>query len=289
MKRITCLMAFAIALLSFGPGAALATQGHFTPGASGIMGATLPPPGTYWKIYNVFVDPGGVRNDSGKKIGTADLDVFSLTARFINTFDAELLGGNPILDISVPMNYTQSGTDEHFSLGDSLVQGLLAWHGERWDAVIGPGIYLPIGNQRDIGAGKDYYSWMFGGGMTHYFLEDKSLSFSWIARIEGHFENNADRTPGYAVHGEFGLGKLFAPNVNIGVAATAYQQISDDKGEQGASPFAKDDLYRGFAAGPEVQFYTQSGLVVELRYFWQFAVRNGTQGRTFFLNLTKAF
>lgn len=296
MKRIIAVMTLVI-VLALGTGVAHATQGHFSPGASGIMGATLPPPGTYIKVYNTFVDAGSLRSDSGKKLADAETDIYVLTARFINTFDEEIFGGgNPILDISVPANYIQQGSAvsptgedrDKLSLGDTLVQFLIAWHGERWDAVIGPGIYVPIGSKSEMGAGKEYYSWLFGGGMTHYFDVEKSLHFSWLARIEGHFKNEADRTPGYAVHGEFGLGKRVAPNLTIGVAANAYKQIGSDTGSRGTGPYDRDDLYQGYAVGPEVQYVTQSGLAIELRYFWQFEVKNGTQGNSFFLNFTKA-
>lgn len=292
MNRI--IMATLVVALAFGSVAAHATTGPFVPGVSGIKGATLPPPGLYVKLYATFVDVGSYRDGDGDKMravgdnGNSETDIFVFTTRFTNTFDYKILGGDPILDICIPFNYVQvnmPGDDQDkLSLGDTLFQTLLAWHGERWDAVAGPGVYLPVGSKSEMGAGKDYYTWLLNAGATVYFDAAKTWSFSAIGRLEGHLQNNADRTPGYAVHGEFGLGKNLSPNVIAGVAATAYKQISDDKGKNKAAPWKKDEKYQGFSVGPEFQFTTKGGSVIEVRYLWQLGVENGTQGSSFFLN-----
>ena len=49
---------------------------HYVPGVEGIKGASLPPPGVYFRDYNYFYSADQVNDPSGNKIGPADLDAF---------------------------------------------------------------------------------------------------------------------------------------------------------------------------------------------------------------------
>ena len=52
IQTVHCLLAVALAAL---PGAIQAQpDAHYVPGIEGIKGASLPPPGFYFRDYNVF-------------------------------------------------------------------------------------------------------------------------------------------------------------------------------------------------------------------------------------------
>ena len=50
---------------------------HYAPGVEGIKGASLPPPGVYFRDYNYFYWADQLNDSSGNKIGPADLEAFT--------------------------------------------------------------------------------------------------------------------------------------------------------------------------------------------------------------------
>ncbi|MDR2504291.1 MAG: transporter [Deltaproteobacteria bacterium] len=292
MKCFVSMILGVVFFVLSGSGAALATKGHHSPGSGGVLAATMPPTGSYYKLYNTFYSTDSYRGNDGKEtVKGLDTDAFVFTTRFIHVYDFKLLGADPLSDIVIPVQYMSSpnrmtgGRDNNISLGDTLVQPLyLAWHGARWDAVFGPGVYIPIGSTGAHGAGKGYWSWIAGGGATVYFTEAKDWHFSFVARLEDHIKDTAAILPGMAFHVEGGLGKRVNKNVTLGIAGTAYRQLTKDSG-----PGSVSLKYSSYSLGPEFRYNTPSGMSIECRYLFEAEVKNGTKGRTFFVNLSKAF
>lgn len=300
MKKMMCLpviLCFFLGLCC----AAYAGSGHYVSGVEGIKGATLPPPGFYWRLYNVFYNADDLRDADGDKAGVDfDVSVYCLVNRFVYSSEIEILGGNVVADLCIPLTSTDLSIkaggmtlvdDNEFGLGDILVEPfLLAWHGARYDSAVGFGIYLPTGNfdeDEPASPGKGFWTGMLTAGATWYFDDQKTWSASILSRYEIHSEQeDTDFTPGNDFHFEWGLGKTLAKVWDVGLAGYCRWQVTDDSGPGGTG----NDHERAYAAGPEVSvFMPPWGVGVSLRSLWEFENQLNSQGNITTLLIMKAF
>lgn len=293
MKRL--VTAFLLCCCFLFSGVAFAGHGHYTNGGEGLKAGTLPPEGIYWKMYNMYYTANRYKNDSSKKIGSFNVDVYAQAHRFIYSSDIELLGANLVFDVIVPLvntNIRMGGAfnNEKFGVGDILVEPLvLAWHGDRYDAVVAPGIYLPTGYydaDNMASPGKGFWSFMFSGGGTLYLDEAKTWHAALVARYEIHTkQKRTNVTPGHDFHFEWGVGKTINQVFDIGVAGYCGWQVTNDSG--GGSLNTRNDMY---AVGPEIGFTIPDwGVHLSLRSLWEFENRSGSEGNITVFNITKAF
>jgi hypothetical protein len=274
--------------------------GHYVNGVEGIKAATLPPPGFYWRIYNVYYGADELRDKDGDKLDVGfDLSVFALVNRFVWISDIQLLGGDFGADVIIPLIYTDIEIDalgiedDAFGLGDIAVEPfVLAWHGARYDASCGLAAYLPTGahdEDEPASPGKDFWTAMMTLGGTVYFDAAKTWSASILARYEIHSEKkDADVRPGDDFHFEWGIGKSLARIWDVGLSGYCQWQVTDDRGS---------DVYwdKGVhdevcAIGPEVDvFVPPIRLLASLRTLWEFAAKDRSEGHVISLTLTKIF
>jgi hypothetical protein len=226
--------------------------------------------------------------------GGFDVDALVQGYRLIYSSGIEILGGNLLFDILVPLQYTDismSGalSDSRGGLGDIFVESVfIGWHGERWDTLVAFGVYVPTGRyDRDRAAspGKGFWTYLFSLGGTVYLDQEKTWSLSALARYQIHTkQDETDITAGDHFSFEWGLGKSLG-KLDLGLAGYCHWQVEDDKGPNGTIP---DQRERSFAAGPEIAYTFESvGLNVSLRSLWEFESKS--QGNMTVLNLTYAF
>lgn len=298
MKKLL-FAAMTAALLMTGP-SALAGSGHYVSGVEGIKAATLPPEGVYWRMYNVFYTADELRDKNGDKVDVDfDVSVYALVNRLVYSSGIEILGGNVVADIVVPLVYTDISMkaggmtvfdDNEFGLGDILIEPfILAWHGPRWDAALGVGLYLPTGDfdaDDPASPGKGFWTGMFTAGATFYFDEARTWSASILSRYEIHSEQqDTDITYGDHFHFEWGLGKTINQIWDVGLAGYCRWQVTDDKG-----PGTTNDREQAYAIGPEVSVFVPDwGLGLSLRSLWEFENRLNAQGNITTLMIMKAF
>lgn len=299
MKKL--LFAAVTAALLMTGSTALAGSGHYVNGAEGIKGATLPPQGVYWRMYNLFYTADDLRDKHGDEIDQVDFDVnvYALVNRLVYSSDIEILGANVVADICVPLVYTDISMkaggmtlfdDNEFGLGDILIEpAILAWHGPRYDAALGVGVYLPTGDfeaDEPASPGKGFWTGMFTAGATLYFDEARTWSASILSRYEIHSEQeDTDVTYGNDFHFEWGLGKTVAKIWDVGLAGYCRWQVTDDSG-----PGTSDDREEAYAIGPEVSVFVPDwGLGVSLRSLWEFENKVNSQGNVTTLMIMKAF
>ncbi len=280
--------------------AALAGSGHYVNGAEGIKGATLPPEGVYWRMYNLFYTADDLRDKHGDEVDVDfDVNVYALVNRLVYSSGLEILGANVVADICVPLVYTDISMkaggmtlfdDNEFGLGDILIEPvILAWHGPRYDAALGVGVYLPTGDfdaDEPASPGKGFWTGMFTAGATLYFDEARTWSASILSRYEIHSEqDDTDVTYGDDFHFEWGLGKTVAKIWDVGLAGYCRWQVTDDSG-----PGSTDDREEAYAIGPEVSVFVPDwGLGVSLRSLWEFENKVNSQGNVTTLMIMKAF
>jgi hypothetical protein len=289
-----CIRSFAIAgALCLGMGETLAQ--HYPAGAEGIKAATLPPPGVYFRDYNIFYSApdanfGPVRN----------VFVYVNAPRVIWITDKKILGADYGMDLIVPFGYMeieylsvdpfggfQRRKASRFGLGDIQIEPLLlSWHTKQFDFAAGYAIWAPTGDfdrQRVVNIGQGYWTHMLTGGLTWNIDEEKTWAVSVLNRYEiSHEQKDTRVTPGQQLTVEAGISKSIMKGVDVGVVGYWRQQTTEDSGS--------DSLRRVGAAGPELSaVIPQVGVIASLRYLREFAAENTIEGNTVVLTLTKRF
>jgi hypothetical protein len=264
--------------------------GHYPAGVEGIKAGSLPPPGLYFRDYNLFYFadryPGG----------PPDFDVFAYinAPRLVWISEFTILGGNYGADVLLPLGYTDleigSFRDKHFSVGDIHVEPItLSWRKERFDAAVGYAFWAPTGDydvRHPARLAKGFWSHMFTAGSTWYVDAGKTWAVSALNRYEIHHKNkDLNITPGDNYTLEWGLSKSVIPTIDVGVVGYYQQQVTRDKG-----PGASREKDRVAAIGPEIAgVCPKLGLITSLRYLREFGAKDRPEGNLVTLTLTKRF
>ena len=298
MHRITlCLLL--LLLLARGAHAQQETS-HYPAGAEGLKGASLPPPGTYVKWYNIFYTADTLRDRNGKSSPVGfDLDLFATAPRLIHMTDYKFLGADVGMDVLVPfinadLKVASAGINQaRTGLGDILLEPVvLGWHFEQWDVGAAAAVWVPTGDfssSKAVNPGKGFYTGMFTLGATYYFDEDKTWHLSALGRYETNSrKKDRDLRPGDDFHIEWGLGKTIADNWNVGLTAYTHWQVTSDSGSAATYDTSVHDRF--FSLGPEVQyFYAPAKTFFSLRYQREFGAIDRAEGHNTVISFTKVF
>ncbi len=251
-------IALGIVGILFGP--VIAAENEYPNGNEGIKAATVPPPGFYYKMYNVLYNADTITDQNGNESDIDfDLTLFVNAHRILWVSESKILGGNYAADVIIPvfnidLQIGAAGVDDSkFGLGDICIEPfVLAWHGSQYDAVFGLSVYAPTGEYdktEPASIGKDMWTFMTTLGGTYYFDQAKTWSASILSRYEIHGEkNDLDWDPGDDFHFEWGVGKTIGKIWDVGLTGYCQWQVTDDSG-QDKQRIDKDQVY---AIGPEV-------------------------------------
>ena len=285
-----------------------ATSGsHYPLGCEGVMAATVPPPGFYYRSYLMWYNPTTLNDNNGDELDIGfNTDVFAIANRFVWVAKTNLLGGAdyafdmvvPVSDVDVTIDALGVSDSKSLSLGDICVQPLsLAWHKPRWDAAFALAVLAPTGEydaDKPASPGLGYWSGLLTIGGTFYFDQEKSWSISALTRTLAHTEQtDKNVTPGSEFLVEYGVGKQFPVNekllVRPGVAGYAYWQIEDDS-DDGPGTIA-DERKEVYALGAEINFFwlPQTNFQMNIRALREFGAKNTTQGSKIVLTITKGW
>ena len=293
-------------LLGMSPDGNAATPGtHYNYGLEGVTGATAPPPGWHYRMYNFWYSPNEFKDNNGNTApGNTELDVFASAQRLIHVTTIKILGADYFYDFVIPLldqdfsTVTPNGvfSDSHaFTIGDIEIEFFgLAWHQPRWDVSFALAVIIPTGHfegTEPASPGLGYWSGRLTLGGTYYFDDKKTWSASVLTRtlINGEQEDT-NITPGSEFVAEYGVGKEFTVNntwmIRPGLAGASYWQIDDDSDESATA----DQHKKAHAAGAEINvFYLPMLFQVNLRYLQDYGVENGPEDSRFIATLTKSF
>ncbi|MBC8114680.1 MAG: transporter [Candidatus Saccharimonas sp.] len=293
---------FGICLILLAGNVASAQQetSHYPAGAEGLKGASLPPPGTYLKWYNIVYTADTLRDRNGNAAPVGlDLDVFATVPRLIKMTDQKFLGADYGMDIAVPflnvdLQVAAAGINQSkFGLGDILIEPLvLGWHFEQWDVAAAAGVWCPTGDfssTNPIHIGKGFWTGMFTLGATYYFDEDKTWHLSGLGRYETNStKTDIDLRPGDDFHIEWGLGKSFGKNWNVGLTAYTHWQVTSDSGSAALYDTSVHDRF--YSLGPEVVYFcVPYKTFFSVRYQREFGAIDRVEGHNTVISLTKIF
>jgi hypothetical protein len=284
-------------LASFGRIVAQETE-HYPNGSEGIKGASLPPPGFYWRSYNVWYHASALKDKDGNEINVGfAVNVLATVQRLIWVTDKKILGGSYGISVIIPLVNTHlqiraAGVDDNETgIGDIVIDQILRWQEPLFDVGSGLAVFLPTGKwdkSKPALPGRNYFTLMPTLGMTYYWDEGKTWATSVLTRYEYHNKKtNEDITPGTDFHFEWGLSKNIAQVWDAGIVGYCQWQITDDNGSAAVNPSVHD---RVFTVGPEVSyFHVPAKLNISLRYESEFGARDRAEGGTGVLTLTKVF
>jgi len=271
---------------------------HYVPGAEGIKGASLPPPGWYVRDYNLAYIADQVNNGSGNNAHVPNFAAFTYAnvPRVIWITDTKLFGGHVGVDALVPLVYQNvraggygSGT---FGVGDLFAESTLSWHLRQFDFSTALGVWMPTGESAappTTRAGLGYWTPMLTVGGTWYADADRTWAVSALCRYELNTEQRDTHvTRGDAFTLEWGASKTLAKIFDVGVVGYYQQKVSDDTGPAGSPYLIPQD--RVAAVGPEIGVaFPKQMFFVSCRYLYEFIAENRAQGHTVALTLTKRF
>ena len=271
---------------------------EYVPGAEGIKGASLPPPGVYARDYNYFYWAGQVNNSSGNNASPPNFGVFTYAniPRVIWITDTKFLGGFIGVDALLPLvdqHVKAGGYDSTtFGVGDFFGEGTLSWHLKQFDFAVGSGVWAPTGDSPtqppptpSTRAGKGYWTFMQTAGATWYIDEEKTWAVSALNRYEFSTEQrDTDIIPGQTYTLEWGVSKTLNKVIDVGPVGYYQQQVNPNSGASWSS------RSRVAAVGPEVNVaFPKQMFFVSLRYNYEFMAENRAQGNAITLTLTKRF
>lgn len=276
--------------------AQLPVGSHYQPGAEGIKGASLPPPGVYLRDYNFFYTADKV---DGLPVN-ANIFVYVQAPRLIWMTDWEIFGANYGMDVIVPFAYkdislgSPFGDDHQFGLADIQVEPvLLSWHLKQFDLAAGYALWIPTGEfsarspQKQIASpGLGFWTHMLTLGAVWYPDEEKTWSLSLLNRYEINTEqDDTDVTPGNMFTAEWGLSKTIGKGVDVGMIGYYQQLVTKDDGH-GAS----NEKSHVVGLGPEVVgMIPKVNVIASLRYAYEVEVKDRPEGQLVTLTLTKRF
>lgn len=299
LRRALLCCAVALAVL---PAPAQVT-GHYVNGVEGLLAATLPGPGLYYRQYNAFYTTTRLTGTNGKTVPIGfDLTVWATAHRLIYMTHNKVLGADYGMDVIIPTQMTNvrapgaAMADSKFGIGDLWVEPLLlGWHGKRWDAALGLGFYAPTGQYsvtRPASPGKNMWTLMSTFGGTLYFGEHNSWHLTALGRYEVHTQNRATHvTPGNDFHFEWGLGHMIPEGgvvYNCGLTGYAQWQVTNDSGSGLTwNPHTHDQV---FAVGPEFGvIFPKTPLLLNVRTLFEFGAVDRTSGNLTCVTLTTRF
>lgn len=169
-------------------------------GVEGIRLASAPPPGFYYKIYNIFYYADKYRSYHNSQRVKPNMQNFIMVHRPIWVTNIKILDADFITTLLIPVTYadvnirTAHKKDKSWALGDICWEFFcLDWHYNRWDAMFSLAGYIPTGKHstRKIAfPGKGYWTFLLTTGPTFYLDEKKTWAISWLMR----WEQNSKKT-----------------------------------------------------------------------------------------------
>ncbi len=292
--------------------------GHYVSGVEGVKCGSLPGPGYYYKMYNAFYTADQLNDENGDEVENPDFDlsVFVNVHRFIWINDLKNHEADFALTLTIPFQKTAiernldipGGSinvydEDKFAMGDPLVEGILAWHGKRYDSGLGVGVYVPMGeydtdddrgkDEDPVSPGKDMWTCMLSFAGTYFFDDEKTWSVSALGRYEVHTKKKDRKVqPGNDFHFEWGIGKTLMRIFDVGLAGYFHWQVTDDTGREVREDSSWDggDHDQVYAIGPDVSvFIPPIKALISLKSVVELEAKDRPEGNITTLVFTKIF
>ncbi|MBA4501598.1 SphA family protein [Marinobacterium marinum] len=262
------------ALVSLFPLTAMA--GHYPLGVEGMRASVMPGPGVYYKGYALHY----TADQNAALPADSEVKVSALANRLIWVTDREVLGANLAFETIIPVIHTDLSiaggavSSDEWGIGDIFLGTVLGWHGERWDAVGGIGVWTETGQDDEpADPGLGYSETMLTLGGNVYLNDTRDLSFSALSRYS---IADTSRIEDELVV-EWSLSKQLASGLEMGLVGYDHWQV--EGGDQ-----------QRHGIGAEVgYFWPQIMTGLNVAVYDEYHARGDFEGTTFRATLTKVF
>lgn len=271
----------------------------YTNGSEGLLGATMPPRGVYFRWYNIYSSSDSMKDASGNGMDIGlKIGAFATAPRIIWVTPARVLGGDVVFAGLVPITYidVKIGAENYHQhaahIGDPDITTLLAWHGKQYDLAAGADWIFPTGAwdaASQVKPGSNEYTIMPDFGGSYYFGSERKWNASVLSRFEHHTaKRDQDIQMGDDFHFEWGAARSLGKGMQIGPVGYAQWKVTDDSGKDITwTPTAHD---RVFAAGPEFDMpIPRTKFMMQLRGEVEFGARSRPQNNVVGMVLTRRF
>jgi len=262
------------AMLSLLPLTAVA--GHYPLGVEGMRASVMPGPGLYYKGYALHYSA----DENQALPADSEVSVSALANRLIWVTDQQVLGGDLAFETIIPIIHTDldiaggAVSSDEWGVGDIFLGTVLGWHGKRWDAVGGIGVWTETGQDDEpADPGLGYSETMLTLGGNVYLNESKDLAFSALSRYAIAHDNDIEDE----LVVEWSLSKQLSNGLEIGVVG--YDRWQLEGGDQ-----------QKHGVGVEVgYFWPQVMTGLNLALYDEYDAEDDFEGATLRATLTKVF
>lgn len=297
--------------------------GYFL-GTRDTFAGIVPPPGTYTSLSYDYLkgDVAGLSVGGLPIRADTELRLNLVRLGITQSFDADLWGGTPAVNLTIPILDTQLAftavtpplagadiEDTSSGIGDIIVTGMVGWHSDKLHYSTGLSIYAPTGEYdtatvniaaRTIDALSNSKNvWSFQPFVAATWL-DKSKGFeaSGAASLFISTENSAtDYQTAPALQLEGAVVQRLASGWGFGLTGYYYQQLDDDSGagaDQTRIALGAQSLKaRVTGLGPIITFsggqLFGGDLSLKLKYVSEFGAKRRFESDVFSANLSLAF
>lgn len=309
-KKALLLVPVLMFLLLLSAGSASATEGlrgQYPNGAEDCYAGCVPPPGTYFISYNMYMNWDRAYDYKGNRIygPPSEGDGFATVFRFIKGTGCKILGADWFMHILLPVTYAHANglggltpDDGHrWGLGNITINPMiLAWHFGDWHFVTGVDINLPApgwdkGNVVN-GLGTGYWNAQPIFGFTYLNKSGFEVGAKFMYDYNWRNWQTGYKT-GQEFHFDTAVAQKFKNGLLLGVAGYAWWQITEDKA-RGTDPrnafgyLDDSDKARIFALGPMVR-YDYKNMYFLLKAYREFEVKGTFSGDFYWFKWFYAF
>ena len=270
-------------------------------GDNGLKSGSQPPPGFFVTELVYSYDTHETVDKDGNRSNRAGINQIIGGTALTYVSKKKFLGGNysamvvlPLLNVAIDTPQADNTTGVGYS--DMYVQPLqLGWHKERYDALVGYGLFLPTGRFKP-GAlnnhGLGMWSHELSVGTTIYLDKKKEwhAATNVYYNIQSHIKDT-NRKAGNVLSLEGGVGRTFCSHLcNVGVDYYTQWKVTNDT----LPPVPQNFLgkHRYYGIGPEINgvipINKKTLAIFKLAYFREFGNRVATQGQAIIMSVTLA-
>jgi hypothetical protein len=285
---------FFLTLLSAGPACAVEQlRGIYPTGAEDCYAGCLPPPGTYFINYNLYLTWDTLKDADGHTVHASGApkhaDNFFTVARFIKGTGCKIFGADWYMHILIPFNYTHvDGIGTNSTLHNITINPMiLGWHLGDW--------HLATGVDLNIAA-PGWKKGELNGFATGYYNVEPIFAVTYAKsgfEINAKFMYDYNFTnwqthyqSGQEFHFDYAIAQKFKNGFLAGLGGYAYWQTTKDK-DHGHN-VDDSDKTRAFAVGPIIR-YDYKNMWFLLKYYRDFEVQRTFEGNWIWFKWFYAF
>lgn len=292
------LFPFAAVALMGCSGCALATEGGGSTYASGVenyLVGAVPPPGLYVLNYDNLYVADKLKDGLGQQVPVPGFKVNAavVATRVVWSTPQPVLGGNLVFHTIIPvvdLKVSAAGASQHKTgVGDITVGvGVARHHSESLHTVAGLDLVLPTGsyNKADLAnIGRNYASLQPLFALTY--LQSRGFNGDFKLTFNLNQKNKDTQfSSGDEVFLDFATGYGMGNGWTLGVGGYVRRQLSSDTQ---AGAVLANSRSSAFALGPSVRYDNGKGWFITAKFQAESAVRNGSEGKAFWIKTAIPF